>query len=86
MTEPSELLIRPELYLRDGNIIRTYADAIGYARAHEARPGVDARDEVLHGLERAETAAERRAAADAFLAWLEALDLLLAPPEAAKRQ
>jgi hypothetical protein len=85
MTDTSALLIQPELYLRDGRIISSYADAIAYVRTHEARPGVDARDEVLHRLERARTDTERHAASEALLSWLDELDLLLAPPEAAGR-
>jgi hypothetical protein len=85
MVDNPEFLIQPELYLRDGQIIRSLADAVTYVRAHEVRPGVDARDEVLHRLERAQTGDERQAAADLFLAWLEQLDVLLAPPEAASR-
>ena len=45
----------------------------------------DDRDEVLHKLERAGTDRERQTAAEAFLAWAEELDLLLAPPETARR-
>ena len=84
MTNPADLLIQPELYMRDGRIIRSLADAIALVREHEGRPGVDARDEVLHRLERAASDAERREAADAFVAWAEELELLLAPPEAAR--
>jgi hypothetical protein len=66
--------------VRDGHVIRSFADAIMYVREHEARPGIDVRDEVLHKLERAHTDAERQNAAEAFLAWAEELELLLAPP------
>ncbi len=45
MINPAEFLIEPELYLRDGHIIRSIGDAIAYLREHEVRPGVDARDE-----------------------------------------
>jgi hypothetical protein len=83
MKNPAKTLIQPELYLRDGRIIRSLADAIVLLREHEARPGVDVRDEVLHGIERAQTEQERQAAAHAFVAWAEELDLLLAPPETA---
>jgi hypothetical protein len=75
----SEVFIQPQLYLRDGSVITTLADAIAYLRVHETRPGVDARDEVLHRLERARTEEERQAAADAFLSWLEQLELIAAP-------
>jgi hypothetical protein len=84
MTNPAAFLIQPELYLRDGRIVRSLADAIALLRDHEGRPGVDVRDEVLHRLERAQTDAERQEAADAFVAWAEELDLLLAPPETAR--
>jgi hypothetical protein len=84
MSDPNHILIQPELYLRDGRIIRSFADAIALLRDHEVRPGVDDRDEVLHRLERAKGAAEQQQAADAFLQWAEELDLLLAPPEAAR--
>jgi len=85
MADPSDFLIKPELYLRDGRIIRSIDDAIRYARDHETRPGVDARDEILHKLERAQTDTERQVAAEDFLEWLEELDVLLAPPETAGR-
>jgi hypothetical protein len=55
MVNPAEFLIEPELYLRNGHIIPSIGDAIAYLREHEVRPGVDARDEVLHKLERAGT-------------------------------
>ena len=84
MNKATEFLISPELYTRDGRIISSIADAIALLRDHEARPGVDDRDEVLHRLERAKTESELQAAADAFVAWAEELDLLLAPPEAAR--
>ena len=83
--DPANFLIEPELYMRDGRIIRSFADAIALLRDHEGRPGVDTRDEVLHKLERAQTEEERQQAAEAFLAWAEELELLLAPPEMAKR-
>jgi hypothetical protein len=83
MPDPADIVIRPELYMRDGRIIRTFADAIAFVRDHETRPGVDVRDEVLHRLERARTGEDRRSAADAFVNWAEELELLLAPPETA---
>jgi hypothetical protein len=86
MTDPADFHIQPELYLRDGHIIRSIADAIALLREHETRPGVDARDEVLHRLERAQSENERQEAVDAFLTWTEELDLLLAPPETAGRR
>lgn len=86
MTDPAGFLIQPELYLRDGHIIRSVADAIALLREHGTRPGVDARDEVLHRLERAQSVNERQEAVEAFLTWVEELDLLLAPPETAGRR
>jgi hypothetical protein len=83
MRKPAKSPIEPELHLRDGRIIRSCADAIALMREHEARPGVDVRDEVLHKLERARNDAEQRNAINAFIAWAEELDLLLAPPEIA---
>ena len=79
MEDVSKVFIQPQLRLRDGGTISSLADAIAYLRLHEVRPGVDARDEVLHRLERAETEDARQAAADAFLGWLEQLELLAAP-------
>jgi hypothetical protein len=86
MSKPAKMSIEPELHLRDGRIIRTLADAIALMREHEARPGVDVRDEVLHRLERAHGEAERRDAVGAFIAWAGELDLVLAPREAAPPQ
>jgi hypothetical protein len=83
MLDAAELLIEPELSLRDGRIIRSLADAIALLREHESRPGIDARDEVLHSLERAQTDNQRQHAAEAFLVWLQELDLL-APVRSAR--
>jgi hypothetical protein len=66
----------PELALRDGRIIRDLDDALALVRDHEARPGVDQRDEVLHIIERARTQEEAHAAAHRFLRWLEELDAM----------
>jgi hypothetical protein len=74
-----------KLAMRDGRIIRSLAEAIALVREHESRPGVDARDEVLHLLERARTDQERQAAVAAFIAWAEELDLLLPSPEGGRR-
>ena len=82
MVDSLEFRINPALSMRDGRTIRSLADAIAFVRDHETRPGVDDRDEVLHGLERAQTDEQRRAAVGAFLAWARELDLV-APPEAA---
>ena len=86
MADPAEFAIEPTLYLPDGRIIETIADAIAYLREQEARPGVDTRDEVLHRLERAGNDEERQRAAEAFVQWAQELDLLLAPPETARRE
>jgi hypothetical protein len=85
MKDPANTLLQPELYMRDGRIIRSLADAIGLLREHEARPGVDVRDEVLHRMERAQTEEQRQEAVSAFVDWAEELDLLLAPPETANQ-
>jgi hypothetical protein len=79
MIESTEFRIEPELSMRDGRSIRTVGDAIAFVRDHEARPGVDDRDEVLHGLERAQTDEQRRAAVEAFLVWARELDLVIKP-------
>jgi len=84
MTDPAKTVIHPELYMRDGRIIHSLADAMALLREHEARPGVDVRDEVLHRIERARTEEECREAADAFVTWAEELELL-APPGTARR-
>ena len=80
MLDAAELFIEPELPLRDGRMIGSFADAIALLREHESRPGIDARDEVLHQLERAQTDAQQQQAAGAFLAWLKELDLLVPAP------
>jgi hypothetical protein len=72
---PVEFNFTPELRLVDGRIIRNLDDAASYVREHEARPGVDNRDEVLHALERAKTQEEAHAAAHRFLRWLEELEV-----------
>ena len=84
MRNPAKILIVPELTMRDGRIIRSLRDAIALLREHELRPGVDARDEVLHRLERARTEQECRQAIDAFITWARELDLLLEPPQATR--
>jgi hypothetical protein len=71
-----EFNFTPELRLVDGRIIRNIDDAAAFAREHEARPGVDRRDEVLHALERAQSPEEIHAAAHLFLRWLEELELV----------
>ena len=86
MADPAEFAIEPTLYLPDGRIIETIADAIAYLREQEARPGVDTRDEVLHRLERASEDEARQRAVEAFVQWAEELDLLIAPPQTARRE
>jgi hypothetical protein len=66
----------PEIRLRDNRIVRNLEDAAQLVREHEARPGVDRRDEILHSLERARTQEEALAAAHIFLQWLEELELV----------
>jgi len=85
MGNPANILFVPEIRMRDGRLIRSLADAIALLREHELRPGVDARDEVLHRLERAGSEQECRQAMEAFIGWAQELDLL-APPEAAHLQ
>jgi hypothetical protein len=75
MVDAAQLQLK--LYMRDGRIVRSLAEALALVREHESRPGVDVRDEVLHLLERARTDHERQAAAAAFIAWAEELNLLL---------
>ncbi len=76
MMDQATLPLKPNIPLRDGRIIRSIGDAIALVREHEARPGIDDRDEVLHHLERANTDGERRLAAAEFVAWAKELDLL----------
>ncbi len=73
---PIEFYFTPELHLKDGRIIRDLDDAASFAREQEVRPGVDQRDEVLHKIERAEDRETARAAAHAFVRWMEELDVL----------
>jgi hypothetical protein len=73
---PIEFHFAPELRLVDGRIIRNLEDAAMFAREHEARPGVDRRDEVLHALERAQNSEQAHSAAQLFLRWLEELELV----------
>jgi hypothetical protein len=73
------------LHLRDGRIIRSLGDAMALLREHESRPGIDNRDEVLHGLERAQTDEQRQKAAAGFFAWAMELDLNRRPPKQARR-
>jgi hypothetical protein len=63
-------LLEPAIKLRNGRIIRNAAEAVDLVREHEARPGVDDRDEVLHQLERARTDSEKAAAVNRFRRWL----------------
>jgi hypothetical protein len=66
----------PELRLMDGRIIRNLDDAASFVREHEARPGVDQRDEVLHALEQADSREKAHAAAHLFLRWAEELEVI----------
>lgn len=77
MPNPAELMIEPELPLRDGRTIRSVADALALLREHESRPGIDNRDVVLHLFERAQSDSELQHAAEAFLSWIKELDLLV---------
>ena len=86
MRNPAKLLFQRALHIRDGRTIRSVADAIALLREHEARPGVDARDEVLHRLERAHNEQEIQQAAEAFLAGAKELDLPLPTHDTARHQ
>jgi hypothetical protein len=86
MRNPAKLFFQRELHTRDGRTIRSVADAIALLREHEARPGVDDRDEVLHGLERAQNAQEIQQAADEFFVWAKELDLLLPTHDTARQR
>ena len=87
MVNPREISINPALHLRDGRIISSFADALMLVREHEARPGIDDRDEVLHRLERARSRAEQQSAVEAFFAWAHELDLIAKPrPVASQRR
>jgi hypothetical protein len=74
-----KITLNPALHLRDGRIIRSLADAVMLLREHEARPGIDDRDEVLHQLERARTRTEQQRAVEAFFVWARELDLVASP-------
>jgi hypothetical protein len=76
MVNPRKTSLNPELRLRDGRVIRSFADALMLVREHEARPGIDDRDEVLHELERARTKTEQQRAVDAFFSWARELELI----------
>ena len=71
-----DFVFNPELRLIDGSIIRNLDDALMFARGQEPRPGIDQRDDVLHGLERARTRDEAKGAALRFRDWLAALEVL----------
>lgn len=78
--DTSRHVIEPKIHLLDGRVIGSIADAIALVREHESRPGVDARDEVLHRLERAQTDEQRQAAAKGFFVWANELGLLPTKP------
>jgi hypothetical protein len=82
MVQPFEHPIGPKLRLRDGRVISSISEAIAILREHESRPGVDARDEVLHRLERAQTDEQRASAAEGFVAWARELGLVSPRPPA----
>ncbi|HEX4582409.1 MAG TPA: hypothetical protein VGH39_08830 [Xanthobacteraceae bacterium] len=86
MKNPARLVFQRELRTRDGRVIRSVADAIALLREHEARPGVDARDEVLHRLERAHNGQEIQHAAEAFFEWAKELDLLVPAAETTRQR
>ena len=71
-----DVVFSPELRLVDGTVIRSRQEAIAFARAQEARPGVDERDEILHLLERAAKPEEVEFAAQRFRSWMAQLELL----------
>jgi len=74
--DPHAFRIEPKIRLIDGRVIGSIANAIALMREHESRPGVDDRDEVLHGLERARTNEQRQAAVRAFFVWAKELRLV----------
>jgi hypothetical protein len=79
MVNPRKIALNPELRMRDGRVIRSFEDALMLVREHEARPGTDNRDEVLHELERARTRTEQQRAVEAFFAWARGLELIAGP-------
>ncbi len=70
MTKYADFELNPVIRLNEGRLIRTVADAIKLMREHEARPGVDDRDEVLHLLERAQDEPQRDRAIARFRGWI----------------
>jgi hypothetical protein len=86
MVNPRKIALNPELRLRDGRVIRSFQDALMLVREHEARPGTDNRDEVLHELERARTRTEQQRAVEAFFAWARGLELIAGPEPVAQRR
>jgi hypothetical protein len=70
MTTFTDFELNPAIRLNEGRTIRTVGDAITLLREHEARPGVDDRDEVLHLLERAEDEQQRNNAIARFRSWI----------------
>jgi hypothetical protein len=74
--DPNTFRIEPKIRLLDGRVIGSIANAIALMREHESRPGVDDRDEILHGLERARTDEQRQAAVRAFFTWAKELRLV----------
>jgi hypothetical protein len=70
MTQYMDFELNPAIRLNEGRTIRTIGDAIKLLREHEARPGVDDRDEVLHLLERAQDEQQRDTAITRFRGWI----------------
>jgi hypothetical protein len=64
-----QVRLEPALRLSDGRTISNAAEAVDLVRAHETRPGVDDRYEVLHALERAQSHDEKVQAVKRFRAW-----------------
>ena len=83
MVNLRQITLNPELHLRDGRVIRSFADALMLLREHEARPGIDDRDEVLHQIERARNRTQQQRAVEAFFAWARELDLIASPRKGA---
>ena len=70
MTTFADFELKPAIRLNEGRMIRTVGDAIKLLHEHEARPGVDDRDEVLHLLERAQDEAQRDESIRRFRGWI----------------
>jgi len=64
-----QVKLEPPVTLSSGRKIANAAEAVDLVRAHETRPGVDDRDEVLHALERAQSPDEKTRAVERFRVW-----------------